>query len=132
MARAERKTGGDRRAVADEPPALPARLRAGLEDFLEALRVGYRWASARHHHLVIDGMQERLATFQTRAVGVSYYPSVERRPGEGKGLLAALARMEVEDDEERKDILHFVDLVRIERLKRRVRRSPALFLIAMT
>jgi deoxyribodipyrimidine photo-lyase len=57
---------------------------------LEALRVGYRWASDRHHAFALDGMRhhaERLA-----GSGVGYHPYVEPSPGAGKGLLAALAQ----------------------------------------
>ncbi len=56
----------------------------------EALRVGYRWASPRHHTFLVQGMAD-----QARAcagAGVTYLPYVERQPGEGKGLLAALAK----------------------------------------
>jgi deoxyribodipyrimidine photo-lyase len=57
---------------------------------LEALRCGYPHASDRLHAFVIDGMREHAA-----ALGggpVRYYPYVEPAPGEGSGLLAALAR----------------------------------------
>ncbi len=56
---------------------------------LEALRCGYRWASDRLHAFIIEGMsdnRERLAG--TNAI---YYPYLERKEGEGKGLVAALA-----------------------------------------
>ncbi len=59
---------------------------------LEALRVGYPWASDRIHRFVLDGMAEherRLAPPSRSRV--LYYPYVERAPGEGKGLLEALA-----------------------------------------
>ncbi|MFN0057670.1 MAG: deoxyribodipyrimidine photolyase [Planctomycetota bacterium] len=56
----------------------------------EPLRIGYRWASARHHQFVIDGMRDHCASFA--AAGVGYYPYVEPRAGAGAGLLAALAR----------------------------------------
>lgn len=55
---------------------------------LEALRVDYPWASDRIHRFIVDGMadnQRRIA--ETPAV---YYPYIERAPGEGKGLVAAL------------------------------------------
>ena len=57
---------------------------------LEALRCDYPWASDRFHHFVIQGMAinaRRLA--KTRA---TYYPYVEPRPGQGKGLVEALAK----------------------------------------
>ena len=55
----------------------------------EPLRVGYRWASARHHQFVIEGMRDHQA--YTEQVGVTYFPYVEREEGAGKGLLEALA-----------------------------------------
>jgi deoxyribodipyrimidine photo-lyase len=56
---------------------------------LEALRCDYPWASDRHHAFVLDGMRDNADAFARRAV--TYYPYVEHAPGEGKGLLAALA-----------------------------------------
>lgn len=56
---------------------------------LEALRVGYRWASDRHHAFILQGMAENAAAFAE--AGVAYHPYVEPEPGAGKGLLAALA-----------------------------------------
>lgn len=56
---------------------------------LEALRIDYPWASARHHRFVLDGMadhRESLAEGRVR-----YLPYVEPRRGAGKGLLRALA-----------------------------------------
>ncbi len=55
----------------------------------EPLRVGYRWASDRHHAFVLDGMADNAAA--AAAAGVTYLPWVERAAGEGQGLLAALA-----------------------------------------
>lgn len=55
----------------------------------EALRVAYRWASDRLHRFVIDGMADNANT--CAAYGVRYFPYIEPRPNEGKGLLAALA-----------------------------------------
>lgn len=66
---------------------------------LEALRVGYPWASERIHRFVIDGMadnERRLA-----ATPVLYYPYVEQAPGAGKGLIEVLgsrAALVVTDD----------------------------------
>lgn len=57
---------------------------------LEPLRVDYPWASERFHAFVIEGMRDNAAAF-ARA-GVGYHPYVEGAPGEGKGLLEALAR----------------------------------------
>src|ERR1700749_4878272 len=56
----------------------------------EALRCDYRWASARMHRFVLDGMAEHLAELAAGEPAV-YYPYVEPRPGAGKGLLATLA-----------------------------------------
>jgi deoxyribodipyrimidine photo-lyase len=56
---------------------------------LEALRVGYRWASDRLHRFCIDGMADNAADF-ARA-GVTYHAYVEPAPGHGRGLLEALA-----------------------------------------
>jgi deoxyribodipyrimidine photo-lyase len=56
---------------------------------LEALRVGYRWASDRLHRFILDGMADHARVLAARPV--LYYPYVEPAPGAGKGLLAALA-----------------------------------------
>lgn len=66
---------------------------------LEALRIGYRWASPRHHRFVLDGMREHRDRLADSAV--TYLPYVEPEEGAGKGLLAALAaeaRVVVTDD----------------------------------
>ena len=55
----------------------------------EPLRVGYQWASERIHRFVLDGMAVNASRFGRG--GVTYYPYVEPRDGEGKGLLRALA-----------------------------------------
>jgi deoxyribodipyrimidine photo-lyase len=39
---------------------------------LEALRVDYRWASARFHAFVVDGMRDNRAAFD--AAAIAYYP----------------------------------------------------------
>jgi deoxyribodipyrimidine photo-lyase len=57
---------------------------------LEALRAAYPWANDRLHKFIIDGMADNAASL--RKSGVAYYPYLERKPGEGKGLLPALAR----------------------------------------
>ncbi|TWU27474.1 deoxyribodipyrimidine photolyase [Bythopirellula polymerisocia] len=56
---------------------------------LEALRCDYRWASDRLHRFVIQGMVDNEAALGKSPV--TYYPYLEREPGEGSGLLAALA-----------------------------------------
>jgi len=55
----------------------------------EPLRVAYPWASERFHAFVIDGMRDNAE--RCEALGVTYYPYVEREAGEGRGLLKALA-----------------------------------------
>ncbi|MEM7435190.1 MAG: deoxyribodipyrimidine photolyase [Myxococcota bacterium] len=56
---------------------------------LEALRVGYPWASDRLHQFVLDGMRANEAYF--RETPATYFPYVEPEEGHGRGLLAALA-----------------------------------------
>ena len=56
---------------------------------LEALRVGYRWASTRLHTFVVDGMAVNQRDFDD--AGVRYLAYLEREEGDGKGLLDALA-----------------------------------------
>ncbi|MCC6511611.1 MAG: deoxyribodipyrimidine photolyase [Pirellulaceae bacterium] len=57
---------------------------------LEALRIRYRWASDRMHRFVIEGMQDNSLDFANTVA--HYYAYVEPKPGEGSGLLEALAR----------------------------------------
>ena len=57
---------------------------------LEALRVDYRWASARFHAFVVEGMRDNWAAFD--AAAITYYPYLEPTPGAGAGLLEAIAR----------------------------------------
>ena len=56
---------------------------------LEPLRAGYRWACARFHRFVIDGMADNQSRLTRR--GVAYHPYVEPRAGSGKGLVEELA-----------------------------------------
>ncbi len=56
---------------------------------LEALRVDHPWAADRFHAFVVDGMRDNQRA--CRASGVAYHPYLEREPGEGRGLLSALA-----------------------------------------
>ena len=56
---------------------------------LEALRSGHRWASARFHQFVIDGMRDNARGFQR--AGVRYLSYLEPASHDGQGLLAALA-----------------------------------------
>lgn len=55
---------------------------------LEALRCGYKWASDRLHRFIMDGMADNEK--QTAKKNVLYYPYLEMREDDGKGLLAAL------------------------------------------
>jgi deoxyribodipyrimidine photo-lyase len=55
----------------------------------EALSCSYRWASARFHQFMIDGMSEKVVAL--RGAPVSYVPYVERFPGEGKKFFAQIA-----------------------------------------
>ncbi len=66
---------------------------------LEPLETTYRWANARHHRFLIDGMRQQAA--ELKSAPVVYYPYVERAAGEIRGLLeavAAKAAMVVTDD----------------------------------
>ena len=56
---------------------------------LEALRVGYPWASDRLHQFILDGMRAHRTHFEAR--NVVYFPYVEPEEGAGRGLLAAVA-----------------------------------------
>ncbi len=56
----------------------------------EALRCGYEWASDRMHRFVVDGMADNAAA--CKKAGVTYFPYVEVKAGEGHGLLEVLAR----------------------------------------
>jgi deoxyribodipyrimidine photo-lyase len=59
---------------------------------LEALRVGYEWASDRIHRFVIDGMADNAAAIaRAKPQGVLYYAYVEPRAGAGTGLVESLA-----------------------------------------
>ena len=65
----------------------------------EGLRLDYPWASLRLHRFILEGM--RANEEAARALGLAYWPWVERSPGEGRGLLtrlAARAALVVTDD----------------------------------
>ncbi len=55
----------------------------------EPLRVGHPWASDRLHAFVLQGMADNARAFARTPA--RYFPYVEARPGEGRGLLEALA-----------------------------------------
>src|SRR5512134_71160 len=54
----------------------------------EGLRIDYPWASRRFHRFVLEGMQANAE--RARALGLNYWPFVETRKGEGRGLLQSL------------------------------------------
>ncbi len=56
---------------------------------LEALRIGYPWASERFHRFILEGMVDNSRRLQK--TGVLYYPYVEPAPDTDKGLLATLS-----------------------------------------
>ena len=56
---------------------------------VEALRLDYRWASERFHSFVIDGMVANDDALETSPA--SYYPYVEERKGDAKGMFAVFA-----------------------------------------
>jgi len=56
---------------------------------LEALRVGYPWASDRLHRFILDGMRANRDCLGDK--NVVYYPYVEPEHEAGRGLLEALA-----------------------------------------
>lgn len=58
---------------------------------LEALRCDYRWASERLHRFIVEGMRDN-ARAAAKMNATLYYPFVETSKGQGKGLLAALAK----------------------------------------
>jgi deoxyribodipyrimidine photo-lyase len=55
---------------------------------LEALRCDYPWASDRLHTFILEGMRDNRRHFDETSV--LYFPFVEARKGEGKGLLEKL------------------------------------------
>lgn len=55
----------------------------------EPLRIGYPWASDRFHGFVLQGMADNRR--RCDAAGVTYFPYVEPKAGDGSGLLQALA-----------------------------------------
>jgi deoxyribodipyrimidine photo-lyase len=57
---------------------------------LEALRIGYRWASDRLHAFILQGMSDN--AHYLRDQNVTYYPYVEPVHGAGGGLLESLAQ----------------------------------------
>jgi len=57
---------------------------------LEALRVGYPWASDRLHQFVFDGMRDNERAFES--LPAHYFPYVEPTEGAASGLVEALAQ----------------------------------------
>ena len=59
----------------------------------EALRINYPWASQRFHKFVIDGMKDNANAIELLGnKGVLYYPYLEPKHGDQKGLLESLAK----------------------------------------
>lgn len=56
---------------------------------LEALRCDYQWASERLHQFILQGMVDNCDRLANRTV--TYYPYIEDKKGNGRGLLRALA-----------------------------------------
>lgn len=56
----------------------------------EPLRVDYRWACARFHRFIIDGMQANSRYFASNRV--NYLPLIEQSSGESQTVLAKLLR----------------------------------------
>ena len=56
----------------------------------EPLRCGYKWACDRLHLFVIQGMTDHARRLAQSAA--TYYPYLEPKAGEGRGLLAELAK----------------------------------------
>ncbi len=57
---------------------------------VEALSCDYRWANARFHTALLQGMKENLGDFAGSAA--HYYPFVERFPSQGSGMMDALSQ----------------------------------------
>ncbi len=55
----------------------------------EGLRLGYRWASARLHNFILEGMRDNAR--RARALGLNFWPFVETPADSGRGLLRRLA-----------------------------------------
>ena len=72
----------------DRAVELAAQLNKPLIVF-EGLRAGHRWACDRFHAFVAAGMADNAAAFA--AAGIAYHPWLEPNPGDGQGLLQALA-----------------------------------------
>lgn len=56
----------------------------------EGLRIDYPWASRRLHRFVLEGMQA--SAVRAAALGLNYWPFVEREKAEGRGLLRAISQ----------------------------------------
>jgi len=55
----------------------------------EGLRLDYPWASRRLHRFVLEGMEANVR--KAADLGLSYWPLVETKKGEGRGLLRRLS-----------------------------------------
>ena len=59
---------------------------------LEALRLGYQWASERLHAFILEGMLDNMRDVAGADTDLTYLAYVEREIPEGKGLLEHLAK----------------------------------------
>lgn len=57
---------------------------------LEALRIGYPWASDRLHRFILDGMRANARYLAGKSV--VHFPYVEAKQGDGRGLLGAISK----------------------------------------
>jgi deoxyribodipyrimidine photo-lyase len=57
---------------------------------LEAVRIGYRWASDRFHRFILDGMLDNQQA--AAALPITYLCYVEASPRDGAGLVESLAK----------------------------------------
>jgi len=57
---------------------------------VEALSCDYRWASARIHAAILQGMRDNAKVFENS--GAHYRPFIERVPSQGKGMVESLTR----------------------------------------
>lgn len=57
---------------------------------VEALGLNHRWASARFHQFIIEGMENNAAAFAE--AGIQYIPFLEKSPGDSKGFVEAASQ----------------------------------------
>jgi deoxyribodipyrimidine photo-lyase len=79
---------------------------------VEALGCSHRWATARSHVCIIQGMHDNSRAFH--GSGVTYHPFVERYASQGKGMIHSLAErscLVVTDDFPAFEIPRWIDAV---------------------